>query len=85
MAWRLCTTTSPGYLTTEGFEKMKRTVPPISRDEGFSAHHEAMPAGPDKPRATVTHVRPVVSLPLNAMLESDALAPPLLVVASMIP
>jgi histidinol dehydrogenase len=37
-----CKTTSIGYVTSEGFGMLKEVVPPLSRDEGFSAHHEAI-------------------------------------------
>jgi histidinol dehydrogenase len=33
---------SIGYLTKQGFESLSRFVPTLSRDEGFSAHHEAI-------------------------------------------
>lgn len=37
-----CKTTSIGYVTSEGFGRLGEVVPPLSRDEGFSAHHEAI-------------------------------------------
>ena len=33
---------SIGYLTKKGFESLSSFVPTLSRDEGFSAHHEAI-------------------------------------------
>jgi histidinol dehydrogenase len=37
-----CKTTSIGFVTSEGFGRLGKVVPPLSRDEGFSAHHEAI-------------------------------------------
>ena len=31
--------TSIGFVTRRGFESLRQAVPPMSRDEGFSAHH----------------------------------------------
>lgn len=37
-----CKTTSLGFVTAEGFATLRDVVPPLSRDEGFSAHHKAI-------------------------------------------
>ena len=34
--------TSIGYVNREGFERLRAVVPALSRNEGFSAHHEAV-------------------------------------------
>ena len=34
--------TSVGFVTADAFESLKEIVPLLSRDEGFSAHHEAV-------------------------------------------
>ena len=34
--------TSIGYVTRQGFERLRGFVPTLSRDEGFNAHHEAI-------------------------------------------
>ncbi len=40
-------TTSVGRVSGEGFEALRKVVVPLSRDEGFSAHHEAVLAWQD--------------------------------------
>lgn len=34
--------TSIGFVTREGFDNLRELLPALSRDEGFSAHHEAV-------------------------------------------
>jgi histidinol dehydrogenase len=33
---------SIGFVTRNGFETLRRVVPTLSADEGFSAHHQAV-------------------------------------------
>jgi histidinol dehydrogenase len=37
-----CKRTSIGFVTRRGWHALREVVPPLSRDEGFSAHHEAV-------------------------------------------
>lgn len=37
-----CKRTSVGFVTRVGYRALREVVPPLSRDEGFSAHHEAV-------------------------------------------
>jgi histidinol dehydrogenase len=34
--------TSLGFVTQQGFDRLRPLIPPLSEDEGFSAHHEAV-------------------------------------------